>query len=232
MKLKGIVFDIGNTLVTYPFPLSWSSLYRPAFEHVAKKNNMNFSQEEYDHFIEVMSHYNSRLSPRDTEVTSEQIFSEILEGTSIPLEMKETVKRDFYGFFQSEAHVTPEAEGVLQELVSKGIKTATYSNVAYGMDNELALEDIAPVIQYIDLPYTSHDTFYRKPNPKGLLMIAEKMELKPEEIAFVGDEKKDIECAKGAGALAILINRSEDEKDFGQDLEIRDLSELLELIKD
>ena len=34
MSIKAVVFDIGQTLVYYPFPLNWSALYRPAFEHV------------------------------------------------------------------------------------------------------------------------------------------------------------------------------------------------------
>lgn len=43
MKVKGIVFDIGQTLVYYPFPLNWSALYRPAFENIAEKNKLNIS---------------------------------------------------------------------------------------------------------------------------------------------------------------------------------------------
>ncbi len=40
MEVKAIVFDIGQTLVHYPFPLNWSVLYRPAFESIAKEYNL------------------------------------------------------------------------------------------------------------------------------------------------------------------------------------------------
>ena len=45
--------------------------------------------------------------------------------------------------------------------------------------------------------------------------------------AFVGDESKDMECARNAGVKAILINRTDEKKDFGQDIVISDLNELI-----
>ena len=94
------------------------------------------------------------------------------------------------------------------------------------MDNEYALGDIGPLIRYIDLPYTSNDTGYRKPCKEGLLMIASKFGIDPSEMAFVGDEIKDMNCAHNAGTKAVLINRTGEKKDYGQDIEIKDLTEL------
>lgn len=58
-------------------------------------------------------------------------------------------------------------------------------------------------------------------------MIASEFGIDPSEIAFVGDESKDIVCAHNAGTKAVLINRTGEKKDFGQDIEIRDLNELV-----
>ena len=49
MKIKGIVFDIGQTLVYYPIPLNWSALYRPVFESIAQKYGLNITEEEYEY---------------------------------------------------------------------------------------------------------------------------------------------------------------------------------------
>ena len=38
-------------------------------------------------------------------------------------------------------------------------------------------------------------------------------------MAFVGNEKKDMECAKRAGVKAILMNRTDERKEYGQDFE-------------
>ena len=118
----------------------------------------------------------------------------------------------------------------LKTLKSLGIVTGTFSDVPYGMDNEFAFADIAEVIGYIDIPFTSNDAGYRKPHPRGLEILADKMKTVPPEMIFVGDERKDVECAVNAGAVAVLINRDDEEKDFGQDYTIRSLKELPDIL--
>lgn len=224
--MKAIVFDIGQTLTYYPIPLNWSKLYRPAFGSVAEKLGINFTEEEYIHFGEVLTKYNTRINPRDMEYSSDTIFTEMLEKTSAGLSLMQDIKREFYSFFRTDIRVYPEAEDALKKIKAMGIRTATLSDVPYGMDNEYALGDIGPLIRYIDLPYTSNDTGYRKPCKEGLLMIASKFGIDPSEMAFVGDEIKDMNCAHNAGTKAVLINRTGEKKDYGQDIEIKDLTEL------
>ena len=225
--MKAIVFDIGQTLTYYPVPRNWSKLYRPAFGSVAEKLGIQFTEEEYTHFGEVLTKYNTMINPRDKEYSSDTIFTEILENTTVDKSLMQDIKREFYSYFRVDTNVYPEAEDALMKIKEMGILTATLSDVPYGMDNELALGDIGPLIKYIDLPYTSNDTGYRKPCKEGLLMIAYKLGIDPSEMAFVGDESKDMECARNAGVKAILINRTDEKKDFGQDIVISDLNELI-----
>ncbi|MBR1599731.1 MAG: HAD family hydrolase [Lachnospiraceae bacterium] len=230
MNIKAVVFDIGNTLVDYPIPLNWSSLYRPAFERVAEKLNMDITEDEYIHICNVLTKYNTRINPREREVTSSVIFSEIVNGTGFCEEEIDNMKKYFYSFFRRDVIIYSEAFETLAEIKSKNIIIGTLSDVAYGMDNIYALEDIKALIQYIDFPYTSNDTGYRKPSGKGLILLSEKMNIKTSEMVFVGDEKKDIECAKNAGVRAVLINRTNEIRDYGQDIEIKNLTELLSFI--
>ncbi|MBO4562246.1 MAG: HAD-IA family hydrolase [Clostridia bacterium] len=229
-KIKGIVFDIGQTLVDYSAPLTWEGLYRTAFEHIEKKSGLHITEEEYDHFAKTLIKYNTSANPREREISSDTVFKEILGGTNVPMEYIDDVKDAFFGYFREAAHVFPEAEEVLIELASRGIKTGTLSDVPYGMDNKYVYEDLGPLLKHIDLPYTSIDTGYRKPSPKGLQLLAEKMDVSIDELAFVGDEDKDMECARNAGAIAILINRTDEKCEYGQDLEISSLKELLDTV--
>ena len=228
--IKAIVFDIGQTLTYYPIPLNWSKLYRPAFETVSNKLGIAISEEEYEHIGKVLTRYNARITPREIEVSSDEIFAEILEGTRIDRHMVNDIKREFYSFFRTDVEVYPEAEAVLKELKEKNILIATLSDVPYGMDNVYALGDLRNLIEYIDLPYTSNDIGFRKPLGIGLLRIAEEFHIDPSELVFVGDEIKDIECAHNAGTKGILINRTKEDKDFGQDLTINDLSGLIRAV--
>lgn len=226
---KAVIFDIGQTLVDYKMPMNWSKLYKPAFEHIAEKYNYTFSEEHYRNAGDILAKYNTRIHPRDHEVSSAEIFTEIINGMNLALEDMEQVREGFYTYFRQECSLFPDAEQVLRELSARGVRTGTLSDVAYGMDNIYALEDIAPVIKYIDYPCTSNDTGYRKSCSKGLEILSEKMQTELSDIVFVGDEEKDISCAKNAGAYAVLINRENVVKNYGQDREIHTLTELLPL---
>lgn len=160
---QAVVFDIGQTLVDYRKPLNWSKLYRPAFAQIAEKYNYNFSEEQYQLAGNILAKYNTRINPRDYEVTSVQIFTEILHGMDINLEDMEPIKESFYTYFRQDSSLFPDIEDTLRTLSANGIKLGTLSDVAYGMDNIYALADIASIIKYIEYPFTSNDTGYRKP---------------------------------------------------------------------
>ena len=126
MKIKAVIFDIGQTLVYYLFPLNWSELYRPAFQSIAKKRKLNITENEYKHIAEVLTKYNTRINPREAEVSSGTIFTEILKGTSIPTEYLDIIRNDFYSFFRNDVRIYSDAEETLQKLKSKNILSALY----------------------------------------------------------------------------------------------------------
>lgn len=229
--LKAIVFDIGQTLIEYKMPFNWSKLYRPALETIANKYGYRFTESHYQHAGSVLAKYNTRINPRDYEVSSTQIFTEILNGMNVPMEDMEQVKVCFYSYFRQGASPFPEVEQTLKLLSAKGILLGTLSDVAYGMDNVYALEDIMSLRKYIKYPFTSNDVGYRKPCVEGLKMLSDKMNIALSDIVFVGDEKKDMLCGINAGVYPVLINREGVTKNYGQAKEISSLMELLDIVK-
>lgn len=113
--IKAVVFDIGQTLVNYSKPLNWSQLYRPAFENIAEQCGYTFSENQYQHACSILTKYNTRIHPRDYEVSSNQIFTEIVSGMGIPVEELEQVKFHFYNPPFCFAKAT---NGVMKPLVS------------------------------------------------------------------------------------------------------------------
>lgn len=228
---KAVVFDIGQTLIQYNKPLNWSSLYKPALEYMAEECNYFISDDQVKQIIAILTKYNTRVNPREYEVSSDVIFDEIFDVLNESKDGISKAKEAFYQYFRREAYPFDEVKETLSELKALGIQTATLSDVAYGMDNIYALEDISSIVEYIDYPFTSNDIGYRKPHVKGLQIIAEKMGISLEEMIYVGDEAKDMVCANNAGAYSVLINRSNDLKEYNQKKEISSLCELLEIIK-
>ena len=223
---QSVVFDIGRTLIGYDKPLNWANLYRPALEHISDTFDYNFSENDYQHAIRILTKYNTRIHPREYEVSSTQIFTEILNGIHPSADL-EQIKHCFYSYFRRDAFVYPEVEYTLKMLYRKGILIGTLSDVAYGMDNVYVWNDISPFLQYIHYPLTSNDVGYRKPCIQGLKLLADKMHIPTTEMIFVGDEEKDMICARRAGSYAVLINREGTYKNYAQDKEIHSLDELL-----
>ncbi len=228
--IKAIVFDIGQTLIEYNKPLNWKELYRPALEDTAKMCKFNLTEKDYEDATEILLKYNTRINHREYEVSSNTIFEEIFIKWNKDINDIEKAKDAFYSYFSREAYPFEEVKYSLKTLKEKGIMIATLSDVAYGMDNKYALNDIKGIIKYIDLPITSNDIGYRKPNTQGLKYIAEKFKINAESMMYVGDEEKDILCANNGGIYSVLINRTDKEKDFGQRKTIHSLTELFDLI--
>ena len=208
---KAVVFDIGQTLIEYNKPLNWSKSYRPALERAAKACNIYLSETDFQKAGNVLLTYNTRINPREDEVSSNKIFAEIFEKLTLSQSHFELFKSEFYAFFNNETTVFEDIIPVLKILNDNGIVLATLSDVAYGMDNEFALADINEIKDYIQYPVTSNDVGLR-------------------QMVMVGDEEKDIICANNAGVYSVLINRSEEYKDFGQMKSIHTMLELPEIV--
>ena len=228
-----VVFDIGETLICYGNPLSWAPLYRPALERADRECALGLAEGDFLSAVEVLKRYNTRICPRIREVRADDIFQEILDGWGRPDGPRERVKRAFFAFFkQNDPHPFPDVPGTLAELKRAGVRTATLSDVAYGEDNETALADIRGIADYIDLPLTSRDIGWRKPDGRGLRYIAERFREDVGKLIFVGDEEKDVRCANGAGAVSVLIDRGGRRPDYGQHYTISSMDELRKILQE
>jgi len=231
MKIKAIGFDIGGTLVNYNKPLNWSASYKDAIKFMCEKNNLEFTEERFEKAKTVLEKYNTRVNPREKEVTSDIIFGEIFEKWNEDTKKIQQSKKSFYEFFQREASLYDDAKELLDYCKENNIKCCVYTDVAYGMDDEFSLKDIEEIKDYIELKLTSENVGYRKPNKKGFKTMLEKFNCKPEEMIYVGDEQKDIIGPQSVGMKAILIKRDDKIKEFGQDYTITKLPEIIEIVR-
>ncbi len=231
MSIKAIGFDVGGTLVNYNKPLNWSTSYEDAIKFMCKKNQIELTQERIEKAKSILTKYNTRVNPREKEISAQIIFEEIFNSWQEDYEKLNESKRTFFEFFQREAFLYDDVTNVLEYCKKHDILCAIYTDVAYGMEDEFSLKDIEKISDFIQLKLTSLNVGYRKPNRKGFEIMLKTFSCKPEEMIYVGDEKKDIEGAKGAGMIGVLINREDKEKDFGQDYTISSLSEIKQIIE-
>lgn len=231
MNIKAIGFDIGGTLINYNKPLNWSSSYEDALKFMCDKNKIDFTEKRFEQAKAVLEKYNTRINPREEEVTSEVIFGEIFEKWDEDLTKLYESKKAFYLFFQREAFIYNDTKEILEFCRQNNIKCAVYTDVAYGMDDEFSLNDISEIKDYIDLKLTSENVGFRKPNPKGFEKMLESFNCSPKEMVYIGDEEKDIKGAKNVGMYTILIDRKNQKSDYGQDFTVESLDDVIKIIR-
>lgn len=230
MKIKAIGFDIGGTLVNYNKPLNWSASYKDAIIYMCEKNGINFSEGRFEKARLILQKYNTRVNPRENEVSSDTIFGEIFEQWNENKKLLNQSKKSFYEFFQRQANLYDDAKILLEYCKKHNIKCAVYTDLAYGMDDEYSLKDIEEIQDYIDLKLTSRNVGYRKPNKKGFEKMIEEFKCEIEEIIYIGDEQKDIIGPHSIGMKAVLINRGNEDKNFNQDYTVNNLIDIIEII--
>ena len=229
MIIKAIGFDIGHTLINYPHPLSWKSLYPAALAKVLRDCQISESDTHIALASAVLSKYNTRENYREYEVTSDIIFREIFDAWGQSHNKLTIAKESFYGFFQAEAVPFHDTVETLDALRAMGIRMGFLTDVAYAMENKYALKDIAEIRHYFEVGFTSTDIGFRKPHTAGFNALVEAFGVPAGQVMYVGDEEKDIVGANNAGMVSVLVNRTGEAKNRGQDYTVRSLGEVVDL---
>lgn len=230
--MKAIAFDLGDTLVEYEgLPLSWVEHYPEALGQLAAFWGVTADSKQISHACDVLRKYNTRLNPRIVEYPFAVIMEELLPCFHVSQGADELgCAQAFFQVFRQRLRCFPDSRDVLEALRRKGLKIGIFTDVPYGMPRELVLDDVreAALGTLFDVLLTSRDVGYRKPSVEALRTLGLKLGCEAYEMAYVGNEKKDVEVARAWGCRAILIDRLHCGHLWGQDRTIASLVELLD----
>lgn len=128
------------------------------------------------------------------------------------------------------AQAAPGALELVRELQARGCRLGILTRNAHA----LALV----TLQAIGLAecFASHDVIGRdeappKPDPGGLLHLAQQWQVAPSALVMVGDYCFDLQCARAAGAQALLVNLPENPWPELSDGYAQDCRELLRQLR-
>ena len=92
---------------------------------------------------------------------------------------------------------------LLEQLKSKNIKLSVLSN----KEDALTKKVVAALLpNYLNPVLGLKEETLKKPNPKVALQICKTLNVKPEDVIFVGDSSADILVAKKANMLAVGVS--------------------------
>ena len=225
INILAFAFDLGGTLLEYEgLPPTWADFYDEAFKHVDSSLKLNLDKGKIDTAISILKKYNARINPREIEFSSNCIFGEATSTWNLGDHSVNEVAYCFYQYFQKRVKVFPDAVDIVKFLCERGFKIGILTDLPTGMPEETIRESVALLGCDIDCVLTSTGIGVRKPNCKGLEILAEEFRVTPKQIVFIGDEEKDIQTAKKVGVIAVFINRTGVKNSYGEDIQITDLS--------
>lgn len=225
IMMKVVVCDLGGTLMQYVgMPHSWEDFYHKGFEEIIRKFGYPISQEMVEKSFQMLKEFNPRIHYREVEYSPEYIFTKILEHWHMDIPVQSCIEA-FWSGLQLKAEIYPETICVLQKLKEKGYTIAALTDLPSAMPDEIFRRDISELLDYFDDYVSSSVAGYRKPNCKGLQMIAERFSFPITELIFIGDEEKDRKTAMNANCKFIWIQRTEKNEES-----ISNLYELLRVL--
>lgn len=185
MRYQAVLFDFDYTLADS------SRGIVTCFQHVLKRHGYTDVADE--------------TIKRTIGKTLEDSFS-ILTGVTDAEQLE--VFRKEYGK-EADTHMTvntflfPDTLLVLEYLKKSGIKVGIISTKYRFRIMEFAEKYLSP--EWLDVIIGGEDVTKHKPDPQGLNIALEKLQLSPSEVLYVGDSVVDAETAVHAGAAFVGV---------------------------
>ncbi|SNS74195.1 HAD family hydrolase [Pseudomonas segetis] len=103
------------------------------------------------------------------------------------------------------ARPAPGAVELLRELAGRGYQLGILTRNAHELAL-LTLQAIGVGDCFAAADVIGRDEALPKPDPDGLLHLAQRWQVAPSQLIMVGDYRFDLQCARAAGAYSVLVN--------------------------
>lgn len=202
-KYKGILLDLDNTLYAYDdiHGKSLMHLYR-LIHTLGIASTVEQFLEDLSRAKKIVKKNNLNLAASHNRLLYFQGYLEMKNKftTKLALRMYET----YWGFFLSNLELYSDALEFLKSLkdIPVVIVTDLTAHIQFKKVEQLG------IMQFIEAIVTSEEAGCEKPSERIFKIAIDKINLKPSEICFIGDNfKKDIIGANKVGVDAFYLDR-------------------------
>ena len=219
-KAKAIIFDAYGTL--FDVNSAANSCKKEIGENWESFSNYwRTTQLEYTWLRSLMDRH------KDFWTITEDSLDKSMKKFNINL----SLKKDLLSLYKK-LSTFPEVIDVLKKLKNEKVKLAILSNGTYDLLEELVVKNQLENI--FDDIFSIEDVKVFKPNSKVYNLPIKRYNFEKEEIFFLSSNTWDVSGAGNFGFNAIWVNRNHsifDNLDFKPKIEIKSLSELIDIVK-
>lgn len=222
-KIRAVVFDLDNTLIDF---VRMKKLSCEAAIKAMRRSGLRISQRRgmkilFQLYDKRGWEYQEIFQLFLKHVTGRVDYAIMASGIIAYRHVKEDLTAPY-------KNVIPTLSKIRKKGIRLGILTDAPKLQAYTRLVEMGMH------KKFDVILTYDDTKRKKPNPKPFIMIAKKMNLKPEQILFVGDSlSRDVKGAKKVGMRTVLAKYGQQKmkkSGINPDYTINDIGELARVI--
>lgn len=221
MNYKGIIFDLDGTLLDTVDDLMYATnatLEKHGFNKIDRKKTMNCLGSGFLKLLEDAIGFNGNEENKD----------DILE------KMLKTFEVEYEKCYLNKTKAYDNVLDVLKKLQSLGIKLAINTNKRQSYALNL-IEKHFGDINFVKI-IGENKEIKKKPSQEGALIILNEMNLKKEEVLYVGDSGVDLTTALNAGLDSCFVSWGfrtyEQIKDIKHKYNIDDIKQLLKIVKE
>lgn len=246
MPLRGVLFDLGGTLLHYNAPnTSWEDTEKTGAREVYRRlhgegytlpSESEALDTAWDHALafwsQVTNHYDPKTLKLDRFVRSLAARWSI---NGLPDTLVESLGVDFMRAIQAQVYPLDGAADTLHTLRDRGLRIGLISNTLW--PGRVHLEDLERhgLISYVEHTIFSADVEAWKPHPEVFQLGLDSLNLKPGETIFVGDAMyHDIWGAQQVGMRSVWIEHERTWLPEGivvrPDASVRRLPDLIEIV--
>jgi len=210
MPIRAVLFDLGDTLVSYYQPQDFMPILKRSLEAclgtLGSSPLAGAAQTELLHQALELNQERADLAVWPLEERLRVLF-----GPYAPNLDNELIERLLLAFLEpilATARVSHDALAVLAALRRRGIRTGIVSNTPWGSPGRIWRPELARqgLLNAVDAIVFCRDVGWRKPHAIPFRRALELIGVAAQEAAFVGDNPGwDVDGAESVGMLPILL---------------------------
>ncbi|MBI5714151.1 MAG: HAD family hydrolase [Chloroflexi bacterium] len=214
--LRGLIFDLGSTLIYNQHNNQWSQLRPRLVADLVvdlKAQGLTFDNEQFTAaFIRNIEDFDQQRQTHFKEITTEYILRVTFKELNIQADHLNLPRAlaALFSFSESQWQPMPHVHPTLRLLQERGFKLAIVSNAADSA-NVQRLIDNAHLRSYFDPIIISANVGVRKPNPRIFDPVLKTWGFTANEVVVIGDTLgADILGAKNAHIKSIWVTMQAD----------------------